>query len=134
MPAWRMASRTLKVPSALISKSSRGAVTEVVTATCAARCSILIGIAMFAEQRRPDRRPCPDVQLDEFQGALRRSHSRFLWTPSRDRLSTTTTWCPRRKYRLAALEPMNPAPPVMIVFMNFAPCVYSFNYIGRKLP
>ena len=35
----RTASSTLKVPRALISKSSRGSVTEVVTATWPARCS-----------------------------------------------------------------------------------------------
>jgi hypothetical protein len=33
----RAASSTLNVPSALISKSSRGFVTDVVTATCAAK-------------------------------------------------------------------------------------------------
>ena len=36
-PEWRAASSTLNVPKALISKSGRGSVTEVVTAVCAAR-------------------------------------------------------------------------------------------------
>ena len=35
----RTASSMLKVPSALTAKSVRGSVTEVVTATCAARCN-----------------------------------------------------------------------------------------------
>src|SRR5437773_12439639 len=45
------------------------------------------------------------------------NHSRFLRVPSRQRLSMITTCSPRFRQRLAALEPINPAPPVMIVFI-----------------
>src|SRR2546428_11938436 len=49
---------------------------------------------------------------------LDRSHARLAWAPVRDRLSMTTTSSPFRRWRAAALVPMNPLPPVMITFMR----------------
>src|SRR5439155_567800 len=49
---------------------------------------------------------------------LDRSHARLAWAPVRDRLSMTTTSSPFRRWRAAALVPMNPAPPVMMTFMR----------------
>ena len=43
-----------------------------------------------------------------------RSQARLSSAPRRLRLSTTTTSCPALCSRLAAWQPMNPAPPVMI--------------------
>src|SRR6266550_3802800 len=45
------------------------------------------------------------------------SHRALAGAPGRARLSRMTTWSPALKAWAATLQPMNPAPPVMTVFM-----------------
>src|SRR5438445_8879284 len=116
---WRTASHTLKVPSAFTSKSWRGSATEVVTATCAARCRTTSGLAVLkVSATRLKSRMWP---VTRWKSPVSRSHSRFFAAPGRERLSNTTTGCLCCMRHRATLEPMKPAPPVINHFMGVSP-------------
>ena len=106
--AVRTASRTLKVPRALISKSARGSATLVVTATWPARWSTASASA-WRGQQVVHRRGVADVGPDEVgRRPASRSQARLASAPRRLRLSTTTTRCPGRvepRRGVAADEP-----------------------------
>jgi hypothetical protein len=93
-PLARAASRVLKVPRALSSKSRRGSLTEVVTATCPARwkmasCSRAAAVMACASRTSPRTTAGPGAHS-------RCSQARLASEPRREKLSKRVTAWPAR--------------------------------------
>src|SRR5579872_2503683 len=107
----RTASRTLTVPPALTSKSATGSTSEVVTATCAARCSTASAARTWGARASAFLTSSFMKVVDPGWRFV--NHARLRSVPARDRLSSTVTFQPLRTRWSAALTPRKPAPPVM---------------------
>src|SRR5439155_6963606 len=105
----RTASSTFRVPRALTWKSVSGSVSEVVTATCAARWMTASCPGTASATAAPSRTSTWTLSTrccDLTQSRLRRA-------PVRLKLSSSVSLHPWRAKWSAMLTPMNPAPPVM---------------------
>ena len=76
-----------------------------------------VGIPMFSKE------PChargiPDVQLSEFKRAFRAQPLQIFSDAFAAQVIHDHDHDRRGEYRLAALQPMKPAPPVMMVFID----------------
>src|SRR6266568_669195 len=107
----RAASNTFTVPPALTSKSVTGSTSEVVTATCPARCRIASWFLTCSVRAWAFLMS----SLTKVVAIVWRlvNHFRFRSVPARLKLSSTVTCHPAPTRWSAALTPRKPAPPVI---------------------
>src|SRR6202521_6104085 len=115
----RTASNTLRVPAAFTSKSVIGSSSEVVTATCPARCRIASWF--FTCCGRAKAFLTSSLTKVVRAGYFVINHLRLRSVPGRLRLSSTVTCHPSAMSSTAALTPRKPAPPVMRTRRSAAP-------------